>query len=123
MPRWLGFGRTPSSPAGASPRSPTRSSIVAFGSARPDTTTRFEGSASASRRTLARCRSRSGRRRWEPGMSRQSLVVQTMVELADTLVDDFDVVDLLTTLAERCVDIFDATAVGIMLATPDGELR
>ena len=56
-------------------------------------------------------------------MSRESLVVRTMVELADTLVDDFDIVDLLTTLSERCVDILDATAAGIMLATPEGELR
>jgi GAF domain-containing protein len=46
-----------------------------------------------------------------------------MVELADTLVDDFDVVDLLTTLSDRCVAVLDIAAAGIMLATPDGQLQ
>jgi GAF domain-containing protein len=45
-----------------------------------------------------------------------------MVELADNLVDDFDVIDLLTTLAERCVEVLDVDAAGIMLAAPNGEL-
>jgi GAF domain-containing protein len=45
------------------------------------------------------------------------------VELADTLVDDFDVVDLLTLLADRCVEVLDVQASGIMLAAPDGQLR
>ena len=55
-------------------------------------------------------------------MTREALLVRTMVELADSLVDDFDIVDLLATLAERCVDVLDVAAVGIMLAAPDGEL-
>ena len=45
------------------------------------------------------------------------------MELADHLVDDFDVVDLLTLLADRCVDVFDVAAAGLMLAAPDGGLR
>jgi GAF domain-containing protein len=56
-------------------------------------------------------------------MTRETLLARTMVELADTLVDDFDIVDLLTTLAERCVQVLDTAAAGIMLAGPDGELR
>ena len=36
-------------------------------------------------------------------MTRESSVVEMLVELADTLVDDFDVVELLTGLADRCV--------------------
>ena len=38
-------------------------------------------------------------------MTREASVVQSLVELADTLVDDFDVVDLLTGLADRCVSL------------------
>jgi GAF domain-containing protein len=46
-----------------------------------------------------------------------------MVELADNLVDDFDIVELLSTLSERCVDVLDTAAAGIMLADADGNLR
>jgi GAF domain-containing protein len=45
------------------------------------------------------------------------------VELADTLVADFDVIELLTRLADRCVDVLGVAAAGLMLAGPDGELR
>jgi GAF domain-containing protein len=56
-------------------------------------------------------------------MLRESLLARTLVELADTLVDDFDVVDLLTLLADRCVETLDVAAAGIMLASPGGRLR
>ncbi|WP_440071392.1 GAF and ANTAR domain-containing protein [Streptosporangium sp. OZ121] len=47
---------------------------------------------------------------------------QTFVELADTLVVGFDVIDFLQTLAERCVDLLDVDAAGILLADPRGSL-
>lgn len=56
-------------------------------------------------------------------MSRETLLARTLVELADTLVADFDVVDLLTRLADRCTDVLDVSAAGIMLVAPDGSLR
>jgi GAF domain-containing protein len=56
-------------------------------------------------------------------MLKESLFARTLVELADTLVDNFDVVDLLTLLASRCVDVLDVAAAGLMLAAPDGDLR
>jgi transcriptional regulator with GAF, ATPase, and Fis domain len=56
-------------------------------------------------------------------MPRETLLARTFVELADTLVDDFDVVELLTLLADRCVDVLDVAAAGLMLASPDGDLR
>jgi GAF domain-containing protein len=56
-------------------------------------------------------------------MSRETLLAKTLVELADSLVADFDVVELLTLLADRCVDVLDVGAAGLMLAAPDGELR
>lgn len=56
-------------------------------------------------------------------MIREALLAQTLVELADTLIDDFDVVDLLTLLSDRCVEILDVTAVGVMIAAPEGTLQ
>jgi hypothetical protein len=55
--------------------------------------------------------------------SREQLIATTFVELADTLVADFDVIDFLHTLATRSVELLGATAAGIMLADPRGELK
>jgi GAF domain-containing protein len=56
-------------------------------------------------------------------MSRETVLARTMVELADNLVDHFDIVELLTTLSDRCVEVLDIAAAGIMLASPDGTLQ
>jgi len=56
-------------------------------------------------------------------MPKQALFTRTLVELADTLVADFDVVELLTRLADRCVEVLDVAAAGLMLVGPDGDLR
>jgi GAF domain-containing protein len=45
------------------------------------------------------------------------------VELADTLVDDFDVVALLHLLCERSVELLEADAAGLILAGQDGRLQ
>jgi len=41
---------------------------------------------------------------------------QVFVELADTLVTDFDVVEFLTTLADRSVELLQASEAGVLLA-------
>jgi GAF domain-containing protein len=56
-------------------------------------------------------------------MNRESLLIATLVELADNLVDDYDVIDVLTVLTHRCVDAVDVDAAGVMLASPTGELQ
>jgi GAF domain-containing protein len=56
-------------------------------------------------------------------MPRETMLARTFVELADTLVADFDVVELMTMLADRCVDVLDVGAAGLMLVAPDGDLR
>ena len=45
------------------------------------------------------------------------------VELVSALVDDFDVIDVLTGLTARCVEVLDAAAAGILLADSRGTLR
>ena len=56
-------------------------------------------------------------------MTREAMPALTLVTLADTLVDEFDVVDLFTLLATRCVEMLDVDAAGLMLVAPDGSLR
>jgi len=56
-------------------------------------------------------------------MSREATLAKTLVELADTLVADFDVVDILTVLTDGCIDVLDVGAAGLMLAAPEGHLR
>lgn len=56
-------------------------------------------------------------------MTKEQMLASAFVELADSLVDDFDVVDLMTRLAARCVDVLDVSQAGILLASPAGELR
>jgi len=55
-------------------------------------------------------------------MTREAEVVRALVEMADTLVDDYDIVDLLTGLADRCVNLLGVSAAGVMLASPEGSL-
>jgi GAF domain-containing protein len=54
---------------------------------------------------------------------REVLLARALVELADTLVEDFDVVELLTRLVDRCVGVLGVSAAGLMLVAPEGDLR
>ena len=51
------------------------------------------------------------------------LLSETFVELADTMVADFDVIDFLHVLTDRSVELLGASAAGLLLADPRGELR
>ena len=51
------------------------------------------------------------------------LLSETFVELTDTMVADFDIIDFLHVLTQRSVDLLDVSAAGLLLADPRGELR
>jgi transcriptional regulator with GAF, ATPase, and Fis domain len=51
------------------------------------------------------------------------LLSKTFVELTDTMVADFDVIDFLHVLTDRSVLLLDVSAAGLLLADPRGELR
>ncbi len=51
------------------------------------------------------------------------LLADTFVELTDTMVADFDVIDFLHVLTDRSVQLLDVSAAGLLLADPRGELR
>jgi len=51
------------------------------------------------------------------------LLSETFVELTDTMVADFDLIDFLHVLTSRSVELLDVSAAGLLLADPRGELR
>src|ERR687898_2506248 len=54
---------------------------------------------------------------------REQRLAEVFVELADTLVEEFDVIDFLQTLIERCVEVVDTDAAGLMLDDQRGRLQ
>ncbi len=50
-------------------------------------------------------------------------LAHVFVELADTLIDDFDVLEFLSMLVERCVEVLDVAAAGVVLSDQKGGLR
>lgn len=56
-------------------------------------------------------------------MNGSQRLAQVFVELADTLVEQFDVVDFLQMLTDRCVEMLDVDASGLMLADQRGSLQ
>jgi GAF domain-containing protein len=57
------------------------------------------------------------------GGDREHLVSSAFTRLADTLVDEYDVIDLLDRLVGFCVDLLPADAAGIVLGDARHELR
>jgi hypothetical protein len=55
--------------------------------------------------------------------AREARLLEAFVDLADTLVEDYDVVEVLHELVESCVDLLDATAAGLVLIDQHGGLR
>lgn len=53
----------------------------------------------------------------------QVRLTEVFVEMADTLVDDFDVIDFLHGLTERCVELLGVTAAGLMLTDERDRLQ
>src|SRR3954470_1185730 len=55
--------------------------------------------------------------------TREQQLVRAFVDMADTLVDDYDVVELLHRLAGYCVSLLGATAAGLLLSDQRGSLQ
>lgn len=54
---------------------------------------------------------------------REALLGRALVDLADTLVENFNVLDYLYMLCDRCIEALDVDEVGVMLTNPDGVLE
>ncbi len=59
----------------------------------------------------------------ETDRAREALMIRAFVGLADTLVDDYDVIDLLDRLAGHSVELLAADSAGILLGDSDATLR
>jgi len=56
-------------------------------------------------------------------VTRQDLLSRTFVELADTLVENYDQIEFLHRLAERCVSLLGVAEAGVVLVGSEGQLR
>ncbi|WP_165491924.1 GAF and ANTAR domain-containing protein [Egibacter rhizosphaerae] len=56
-------------------------------------------------------------------MSRERRIIENLVYLSDSLLEDFDADELLGELCERCVELLDVDAAGVMLAMDPEQLR
>jgi transcriptional regulator with GAF, ATPase, and Fis domain len=54
---------------------------------------------------------------------RERQLAEAFVELADTLVDDFDVVEFLHQVTVRCAEVLGVAAAGVLLTDQRGDLR
>lgn len=57
------------------------------------------------------------------GPSRERQVLDAVVSLVDSLLDDFDVIELLTQLTERCTQLLDVSSTGLLLADTHQQLH
>ncbi|ONI90581.1 transcriptional regulator [Actinosynnema sp. ALI-1.44] len=55
--------------------------------------------------------------------SHEQRLARVFVELADTLIDQFDIIEFLNMLVERCVELLDVAAAGVVLSDQRGGLR
>lgn len=55
--------------------------------------------------------------------TREARLLRAFVEAADTLVDDYDVTEMLHLLAVHCVHLLDAAAAGFMVSDQRGSLQ
>ena len=54
---------------------------------------------------------------------RETGVLDAVVSLVDSLLDDFDIVELLTELTEQCAQLLDVASAGLLLADPRRQLH
>ena len=55
--------------------------------------------------------------------ARETSALDAVVSLVETVLEDFDTVELLTEFSERCVQLLDVAAAGFLLADPLDQLR
>ncbi|MEV6753903.1 GAF and ANTAR domain-containing protein [Streptomyces sp. NPDC051214] len=55
--------------------------------------------------------------------SRERRLAEAFVEMADSVTEDFEVVEFLQSLAVRCVELLGVSAVGVLLADSQDELK
>jgi hypothetical protein len=64
-----------------------------------------------------------GSKEQDLGQHRERKVITAFVHLSNELVDDYDIIDTLTTLTASCADLLDVASAGLLLADANGVLH
>jgi GAF domain-containing protein len=58
-----------------------------------------------------------------PGSDREVVLTQAFIGIVDKLVEEYDLLEVLSSVTEQCVEVFDVSGAGLLLVNAKGDLQ